>query len=263
MINDLTIKLLALIDDFDSFGKLDRDMQLFAIAIGTLRKDREIAEDIVLLNQTNQSGIGSLALSRILIEDYFNLKYLEHNPETLTKNLSLFNSHPNVDHYGSMRSMIEWGYPFSDEEKIMVTQVEQAFQANKDDFLRPNKTHDPYIRDNYYRTWSKLSLEDLIAKSGFVEEDPINAKFLTEHYGSGSSMIHHNAYNVWYMATQGRGTELAEEGYKDISARVTFLVTSRILNLAINIFSKESGEDEVALKYILQLEGIIDEFAKK
>lgn len=263
MINELTRRLLVLIDEFDNFGKLDRKMQLLAIAVGTLRKDREIAEDIVVLNENDQSGIGALGLSRILIEDYFNIRYLDKNAETLDENLDLFNTHPHVDNYGSMKSMLEWGYPFSNEEKLLFPTIEKAFQKNKDKFLRPGKKHEPYHRDNYYRTWNKLSLEGLIAKSGFADEDPKTAHFLNESYNSGSSMIHHNAFNIWYLATQGRGTDLAEEGYKDVSARVTFIVMNRILNLAINIFSKETGDEETALHYMLELEKILDEFSKK
>jgi Family of unknown function (DUF5677) len=260
---DLTRRLIALADEFDNFGKLDRKMKLFAVAIGTLRKDREIAEDIVVLNENNQSGMGAMGLSRILVEDYFNLRYLNNNSEALDKNLDLFNSHPNVDHYGSMKSMLEWGYPFSEEEKLSFPAIDEAFQENKDKFLRPGKKHEPYNRENYYRTWSKLSLEDLISKSGFADEDQSTAHFLSENYNTGSSMIHHNAFNIWYLATQGRDTELADEGYKDISSRVTFAVLNRLLNLAIDIFSKETGDEKTALYYILELEKILDESIKK
>ena len=260
---DLTRRLITLIDEFDNFGTLDRKMQLFAIAIGTLRKDRDIAEEIVVLNENKQSGMGAMGLSRILIEDYFNLRYLDNTPEALDENLDLFNSHPNVDNYGSMKSMLEWGYPFSEEEKISFPRIEDAFQKNKDKFLRPGKKHEPYNRDNYYRTWSKLSLEALISKSGFAEEDQSAAHFLSESYNTGSSLIHHNAFNIWYLATQGRGTELAEMGYQDISGRVTFSVLSRELNLVINIFSKETGDEKTALYYILEVEKILDDFSKK
>lgn len=258
--NDLTRKLILLIDAFDSFGKLDRKMPLFAIAIGTLRKDREVAEDIVVLNENNRSGMGALGLSRILTEDYFNLRYLNNNPNSLEENLDLFNSHPTVDHYGSMKSMLEWGYPFSNEEALLFLSIQAGFEKNKNKFLRQGKSHKPYKQDNYYRTWTKLGLEDLISKSGFADEDPKTLHFLNENYNLGSTMIHHNAFNIWYLATQGRGTELAEEGYKDISARVTFIVMNRILNLVINIYSNETKNEEVALHFILELEKILDEF---
>ncbi|OGL22446.1 hypothetical protein A2707_03930 [Candidatus Saccharibacteria bacterium RIFCSPHIGHO2_01_FULL_45_15] len=258
--NDLTRKLILLIDEFDSFGKLDRNMPLFAIAIGTLRKDREIAEDIVVLNENSRSGMGALGLSRILTEDYFNLRYLNNNPDLIEENLDLFNSHPTVDHYGSMKSMLNWGYPFSKEEALIFPSIEAGFEKNKEKFLRRGKSHEPYKQDNYYRTWTRLGLEDLISKSGFEDEDLKTLHFLNENYNTGSTIIHHNAFNIWYLATQGRGTELAEEGYRDISARVTFIVLNRILNLVINIFSKETKDEETALHFTLKLEKILDEF---
>ncbi len=51
-------KLIQLIDDFDTFGRQSKQMSLFAVAIGTLRKDRSIATDIASLTATNSDGLG-------------------------------------------------------------------------------------------------------------------------------------------------------------------------------------------------------------
>lgn len=258
--DDLVKKLIVLIDEFDSFGTLDRKVPLLGIAIGTLRKDRDIAHDIVELNENSHSGLGSMALARILIEDYFNLRFLNYDKDNLDSNIDLFNTHPSIDHYGSMRSMLNWGYPFGEDEKLIFPQIEAGFEKNKDKFLRRGKKHDPYVQDNYYRTWNKMSLEELISKSGFVEEDLRTLHFLNEHYNTGSSVIHHNAFNIWFLATQGRDNDLINQGYREISIRVTFDVLQRLLNLVINIYSSETKNEESALHFILELEKILDEF---
>jgi hypothetical protein len=66
-------ELIQLIDDFDTFGSQSRQMSLFSVAIGTLRKDRSIAADILDVTNPSNDGLGALALSRILIEDYLHL----------------------------------------------------------------------------------------------------------------------------------------------------------------------------------------------
>lgn len=257
---DPLLELIELIDRFDNLGKLDRKLPLFAIAIGTLRKDRQIGDDIFALLAGQKSGFGALALSRILVEDYFYLRYLAFNPDRLSENLELFNSHPNIDHYASMKSMKTWGYKFSEEEASVIPSLEQGFETVKDKFLRPGKQHEPYDADNYFRTWTRLNLDSVIAKCHFDEEDQSTIHFLNENYNFASSLIHHNAFNIWFLATQGGNSALTNSGYNDIAYRVTFIVLNRQLKLVLDIYGKEEENQSRALEYLLKLEKILDRF---
>jgi hypothetical protein len=87
-------QLIQLVDDFDTCGKLNRDMSLFSVAIGTLRKDRSIAQDIYGLSLANSDGLSMLALSRIMTEDYLHLLFLNENQESLAEQIDNFNAHP-------------------------------------------------------------------------------------------------------------------------------------------------------------------------
>lgn len=104
------VRLIQLIDDFDTFGKLKRDMSLFSVAIGTLRKDKSLAADIIRVTNEDSDGLGAMALTRILIEDYLHLMFLNQNQADLTQNIENFNAHPHMQHYASLQAMKEWGF---------------------------------------------------------------------------------------------------------------------------------------------------------
>lgn len=262
MSNHIT-DLIKLIDDIDKFGQLDRHMPLFAIAIGTMRKDREIASDINVLLESSSSGYGVIALSRIITEDFLHLKYLENSGDDLNKNIDYFNTHPYIDHYASKQSMLNWGYKFSDEEKAIFPGIAQGFEANKDKFLRSGHSHEPYSADSYYRTWTKIGLDKLISKLRLIEgADQKSVHFMNENYNIASTIIHHNAFTIWFLATEGRGTDLARLGYSDIADRATFISLSRIINLIIKILDNEPTIEQDNSTYIQRLEKIMDEFNK-
>lgn len=237
-------ELLRIIDEFDNFGQMPRDMSLFSVAVRTLRKDKSISTDIVSLINANSNGMGTIALSRILIEDYLHMLFLKDNPDKLTENIKNFNLHPYIEHYASLQAMRDWGIDLSDNEATRVTAaVEMAFEANKSRFLRPHRpTSGTFDPDDYYRTWTKFNLDNLV-KSTSLTETPAGLKtlkFITEAYGTASTIVHHNSFNIWLLSSQD-GT-LAREVYSEIAIMISEIVLGRIINVALGIAPSEEDD---------------------
>lgn len=93
--SNLIDELIKFIDRYDTFGNRDRDMSLLSVAVGTLRKDRSLAKDILSIT-SGGDGLGSIALSRIITEDYLHLLYLNRNQDSLEENMDKFNTHPHI-----------------------------------------------------------------------------------------------------------------------------------------------------------------------
>jgi hypothetical protein len=252
-------KLLRLINRFDAFGDQSRSMSLFSVAIGTLRKDRSIASDILTLTTSLSTGLGALALSRILIEDYLHLRLLDSDPAELPQRLDDFNNHPHIDHYWTIQAMREWGFDFSDNDEVKATMasVEKAFARHKDRFLRKGHGKEPFKADDYYRTWTGLTLNDLITKSGLPTEDGDKKalKFMTETYDAGSTVIHHNAFIIWFLASQG--FDMFSANYPELAVEVSFIVLNGLMNLMLKIARNEPRAGEKYLAEQLELESIM------
>ncbi len=242
--NQLT-QLIQLIDDFDTFGKQSKQMSLLSVAVGTLRKDRSIATDIVSITSTNSDGLGALALSRILIEDYLHLLYLDSDHSELPQRLDDFNSHPHIEHYSSIQTMNDWGFDLGNPEEVktILDQVNKGFEQHKHKFLRRKHAREPFDADDYFRTWTKVSLNELITKAGIPSEagDKKNLQFMTQTYDTASAIIHHNAFIIWFLANQG--TKLLRDEYPDLALTISFISLSRTLNLVIKIARDEAQDD--------------------
>lgn len=240
-------KIIQLVDEFDTFGKLDRDMSLFSVAIGTLRKDRSLAADILKIAGNDSDGLGAIALSRILSEDYLHLLYLNANQEDLAENIENFNTHPHIEHYSSIRAMKEWGFDFSgqDAERV-IKATTNAFAAYKDRFQRRKPKEGGFDPDDYYRTWTKLSLNDLIKNSGLssTTAGKKRLKFITETYDNASSVVHHNSFVVWLLANQGAAIFSGE--YPELALTVSVIVFNQMVDLVLEIAQPRIGEEQRA-----------------
>jgi len=253
--------LINLIDELDHFGQMGRELSLTSIAIGTLRKDKEIAKDISKLVELETSGYGALALSRIITEDYLHLLFLNNSGDKLAQNIQNFNSHPIIDHYSSMKAMLSWGYPFTDQERAIFPQIEEGFEANKDNFLRHGRTHDPFDADSYYRTWTKLNLDALIAKTGLVEDDESRSlHFIKETYGSASTVIHNNAAIIWNFVNAGSDIESIDEGWLSVANSVSYTNLSKLIHLTLNILNEDPNIQINHEEELLKLEAVMDTF---
>ena len=250
-------QLIQLIDEFDTFGKLNRDMSLLSVAIGTLRKDRSIAQDIYGLSGASSDGLGMLALSRILTEDYLHLLFLNENQESLAEQIDNFNAHPTIEHYVSLKAMEEWGFEFdeSQDTKDLIAKVTAGFEKNKERFLRRRETENSFDPDDYYRTWTKVNLNELVKRSGLAvtDEGKRSLKFLTETYDSASSIIHHNSFIVWLLACQDKSV-LADE-YPDLALTISVITLSRMINLVMQISHAVVQDEEL---YAGQLNKLAD-----
>lgn len=255
------VELTQLIDGFDKFGSLEKKMSLFSVAIGTLRKDRSIAQDIIKITSSPNGGLGAMALTRILVEDYLHLLFLEVNRADLEERLADFNSHPHIDHYVSVQAMREWGFKFEDADKDTLAQIDQAFESYKARFLRHRKAKEPFDPDDYYRTWTKLRLTDLIAKTGLPTDKAAikSFRFINETYNNGSTIIHHNAFVIWLLANQG--PSIFSHGYPGVALTVATITLSRTYNLCIKIAGEEAGDSTRYVNEITQLADTIEKLA--
>lgn len=252
------VRLIQLIDDFDTFGKLKRDMSLFSVAIGTLRKDKSLAADIIRVTNEDSDGLGAMALTRILIEDYLHLMFLNQNQADLTQNIENFNAHPHMQHYASLQAMKEWGFPLeSKEAKELIESVNAGFQAHKDKFLRHKNPKEPFDPDDYYRTWTKTSLGKLVKKSGLTdsEADKKSLKFLTETYDTASSIIHHDSFIIWFLASQDKN--FLSEQYPDLALTISVIALSRIVNVVLQISQPVIDDDTLYLQHLNKLGDIL------
>lgn len=239
---DVLIELTQLIDNFDKFGQQSKKMSLFSVALGTLRKDRSIAQDIIQITGTTNGGLGATALTRILIEDYLNLLFLDDDRPGLAEHLEDFNSHPSIDHYASVQAMKTWGYKFTKEDEALLPKMEEAFEKNKARFLRRKQAKEPFDPEDYYRTWTKIGLVELIAKTS-LSNDAANAKtlhFINEVYNHGSTVIHHNAFIIWLLANQG--PNIFSHGFPGVALDASLIALSRTYNLCIKIAGEEAGD---------------------
>jgi hypothetical protein len=256
---DVLIELTQLIDGFDKVGSLSKEMSLFSVAIGTLRKDRSIAEDIIQITATPNGGLGATALTRILIEDYLHLLFLEDNRPNLTKHLEDFNLHPHIDHYVSVQAMKAWGFKFEKDDEATLVKIEDAFEKNKARFLRRKQAKDPFDPEDYYRTWTKLGLLDLIARTS-LPKDAATAKslhYINETYNHGSTIIHHNAFIIWLLANQG--SNFFSQGFPGVALDVSLITLSRTYNLCIKIAGEEAGDVN---KYAIEMTQLADVMEK-
>lgn len=252
-------KIIQLVDEFDNFGKLDRGMSLFSAAIGTLRKDRSIAYDILKITGSDSDGIGAIALSRILSEDYLHLLFLSVDEDGLADKMQDFNTHPHVENYSSIQAMKSWGFDFSDPDAVrVVNAATEAFEANKDRFLRPRRTANgnEFDPDDYYRTWTKLSLNDLIksTKLSETEDGKQHLLFMTETYDKASSVIHHNSLVVWLLATQG--AKIFSDEHPDLALTVSVIVFSQMVKLVLEIAQPTIGDERCA-EYMTRLADVL------
>lgn len=252
------IQLIKLIDDFDTFKNLERDMSLFSVAIGTLRKDRSLALDITKITDGNSDGLGAMALSRVLIEDYFHLMFLNENQDGLIQQIENFNAHPTIQHYTSLQAMKEWGFSLdTQEDKDLITKVSAEFEKNKNKFLRSNPPKDPFNPDDYYRTWTKISLDKLIAKSGLTSTTTSkrSLKYLTEMYNTGSQIIHHDSFIIWLLASQDKS--VLSNNYPGFALSISVITMSRIINLVFQISQPIINNDEQYAQLLNKLTDIM------
>jgi hypothetical protein len=219
-------------------------MSLLSVALGTLRKDRSIAVDITQITSANNDGLGALALSRILIEDYLHLLFLDSDRAELPRRLDDFNNHPHIEHYSSMQAMNEWGFDFGDPRvaKAILDQVNKGFEQHKHKFLRRKHPKESFDADDYFRTWTKISLNELITKSGIPSDagDKKSLQFMTQTYDTASTIIHHNAFIIWFLANQG--TKMLKSEYPDLALTISFISLSRTINLVIKIARDEAKD---------------------
>lgn len=251
-------KLIQLVDEFDNFGKLDRDMSLFSVAIGTLRKDKSLVADIIKTTDDSSDGLGAIVLSRILTEDYLHLLFLNANQDDLIENIENFNLHPHIENYSSLQAMKEWGFDFSkeDEAERIINESSTAFEANKARFLRRKAKEGTFNADDYYRTWTKLSLNDLIKNTGLADTDEgrHSLKFMTETYDNASTIVHHNSLAIWLLASQG--DKIFSDEYPELALTVSRIVFSQIIKLALEIAEPKIGEEKLA-EYTTRLADIL------
>lgn len=251
-------QMIELVDEFDAFEKLDRDMSLFSVAIGTLRKDKSLVADIIKITDGDSDGLGAIALSRILTEDYLHLLFLNANQDDLTENIENFNLHPHIENYSSLQAMKDWGFDFSEENDVerVVKESSAAFEANKARFLRRKAKEDTFNPDDYYRTWTKLSLNDLIKKTGLPDTDEgrHSLKFMTETYDNASTIVHHNSLAIWLLA--GQGDKIFSDEYPELALTVSRIVFSQTVKLALEIAEPKIGEEKLA-EYMTRLADIL------
>jgi hypothetical protein len=151
-------KLIQFIDDLDDLGRFTGKLDVIAVTFGTLRKDRSLASDIYSIASSQTDGLGVVAISRILIEDYIYLSYLIRNEENRDMLLKDFENHPSVELYLSIIAMHEWGFQFDNTKETETTllKAKMGFEKHKDSFLRYKTAKIPLNTDDYYRTWTKM-----------------------------------------------------------------------------------------------------------
>jgi len=176
----------------------------------------------------------------VLIEDYLHLRLLHSDPAKLSMRLADFEVHPHIDHYWTIEAMKEWGFEFgsSQDVKKMLHEIDQAFKSHGSRFLRKGRVKDSRIADDYYRTWTKLTLNQLISMSGLPQEgDKKSLRFMLDTYDQGSAIIHHNAFTIWFLATQK--TEMMSKSYPSLAVDLSFIMLSKIMEIVIKIARAE------------------------
>ena len=255
---DILIELTQLIDGFDKFGPQSKEMSLFSVAIGTLRKDRSIAGDIMQITARPNGGLGVTALTRILIEDYLHILFLDEDRPSLTEHLEDFNLHPHIDHYVSIQAMKAWGFQFEKGDEETLAKIEEAFEKNKARFLRRKQAKDPFDPEDYYRTWTKLGLLELIAKTGLPKDESMakSLHYINETYNHGSTIIHHNAFIIWLLASQG--SSIFSQGFPGVALDVSLITLSRTYNLCLKIAGEEAGDVNKYAEELTQLADVME-----
>lgn len=251
-------QLIELVDAFDTFSNLERDMSLFSVAIGTLRKDRSIARDIYLINSTQSDGLGSMALTRILIEDYLHLKFLFQNQDKLDENIANFNAHPNIKNYATLQSMLDWGIPQAEiESQVPVQKVNAGFEEHKARFLRAQTPSEPFNPDDYWRTWTKTTLDKMVKKTGLTdsEAEKRSLMFQTEIYEKSSSVIHHDSFIIWFLATQQNS--FFAKNFPGLASTMSVLTLLKSFKLVLDISQPVLDDDELILRFTNSLTDII------
>lgn len=257
---EIITQLVNFIDKFDTYGNLKRDMSLFSITIGTLRKDRSIALDILKNTTPECDGLGAIALSRILIEDYLHLVYLNDNSDDSKENIDRFNIHPKIENYLSLKSMENWGFEIENtlENKVMIEDIKNEFNKNKNKFLRRKESDNGFDADDYYRTWTCTGLDKLISKTDLTKTDNgrKSLKYMTEMYSFGSNVIHHNSFLIWLLACQDK--RLITDEYSDIALNVTFNILSNLINLTIEISQTIRKDEKIHGQLLDELADIME-----
>lgn len=258
--SDKIVQLVGFIDRFDTFGNLKRDMSLFSIAIGTLRKDKSIAQDIIKIASPESDGFGAVALSRILVEDYLHLLYLNDNPDDLETNIDKFNTHPNIEHYSNLESMKKWGFQLDEtqETKDTLQKVRDGFDENKDKFLRRKESDTGFNPDDFYRTWTCISLDKLISETRLTETDEGKRSLghMTEMYNLGSNVIHHNSFLIWFLACQDK--HIIADEYPHMALNATFITLNKLIDLVIEISQTIKKDEEQQARLLNELADIMD-----
>jgi hypothetical protein len=251
-------ELIGFIDRYDTFKDRDRDLSFFSVALGTLRKDQLLAQDILTLSSSGSEGIGTMALSRIMTEDYLHLLYLNHNQDNLESNIDRFNTHPYIQHYIAIQMLKELGFRLdSPEEKKMIAQASAEFETHGAKFLRRKKSS-TFNSDDYSRTWTGIGLDSLIKKTGLTstDGDMKSLKFMTETYDMASSVIHHNSFLIWLFATQDREIFLNE--YPEFSQRIVFITLNKLIALVFEIEQTVSKDEKKQARLLNELTDIME-----
>ncbi len=172
------------------------------------------------------------------------LLFLDSDHSELAQRLDDFNTHPHIEHYSSIQAMKAWGFDLGDlNAEDMLRKIADSFTLHKDRFQRHKRTKEPYDPDDYWRTWTKVSLNELIIQSG-IANDAAGKKslhFMTETYDAASKIIHHNAFIIWFLANQD--LKLLRDEYPDLALTISFISLSRTTNLVIKIARDESKDD--------------------
>ncbi len=251
-------QLIEFAIEFDTFGVLEKSLTLNSVAIGTLRKDISIAKDLNSISEATSDGLGSLALSRILIEDYLHLLFLSKT-ENLEEQIENFNAHPRISHYISLQAMQEYGFDFLEtkESKVLMDQVIAGFAESKHRFLRRAES-DTFNPDDYYRTWTKLSLDSLIQSTGLTDTDQGNKrlKFIVETYDTASSVIHHDSFIIWLAATQG--IAILGDEYPELALTIAATVFSQMLKLVMETTNSANEDKQLLTQQINILADILE-----
>lgn len=250
-------KLIHFIDDLDDLGGFTGGATALTVIFGTLRKDKSLASDIYTIASSQNDGLGIVALSRILVEDYIYLSYLIRSEDNRQALLKDFDNHPAVESYLSILAMREWGFQFdgSPETAAMLFKAKAKFQVHKDAFLRRKPIKGSINADDYYRTWTKMNLNDVIKKSGIVNSsDRKELQTSKQVYDAGSGVIHHNAFLIWNLSRVG--TELISESYPKLGIGVSVSTLAKIIQLAIEV--KYSGDDKKYTETLNRLSDILE-----
>ena len=246
--------LIEFAESIDDLEKFSNGSSFLSVVIGTLRKDLAIAHDIQTLTNSQSSGLSTIALCRILIEDYIHLSYLINNEEERDVLLKNFNDHPSVDGYLLSLTLQDLGVEFTQIEIDTYAKIKLRFDKHKSPFLRFGSESKKINPDDYFRTWTKENLNSLIKKSGIIDDGQKNElRTLMQVYDTGSSVIHHNAFLIWNLSRVN--LELVAETFPGMSLTLGVSTFAKILRIALA--AKYENDDNTHLEKLNELNEII------